>query len=370
MKSSAGKTNGESFLGAKDEEWKVSIFSIIQELNTELTANIFDAIFEVFCKKDPYQHIEITDHMCKEIKNHKGKRNSLLANHIKLENGSVYSELYEYAPKAFDYIREISGITQKQMIDATDPVKNLTSFIDANESQGKSGSFFMFSHDKSLVLKTIKEKEVKLLIKLLKFYAEHLRTYPNSLLCRIYGLFHLKLPGISAVYLMVMDNLLKNCSPSLLFDLKGSTLGRCTKRMELGISVEGKRVSAPLKDLDFLEFKIKIPLHGEIYEEKQNSLITDVEFLRKYRLMDYSLLLSVEKVSGNPVFTFGIIDFLTRYGFFKRMERAFTILRNPKHSSEASVINPVKYADRFLSFMFGKVFTRKEHKQNERNSDN
>lgn len=340
------------------DEWKVSLYSILGEINTELASNIFDALYSVYSKKDILVEKEVTDQMCKFEKLHSGKRCSRLAESLKLENQTVHSELVEYSPVAFDFIRNKCGITNRMMMDSTDPAKNIDSCVSANESQGKSGSFFIFSSDKSLVMKTIKEKEVKVLRKILKRYAEHLEKHPKSLLCRIYGMFNLKLPGISPVYIIVMSNLLKGHKPDLLFDLKGSTLGRASK-VKNSRNLDNKSDSGPLKDLDFIRNKFKIPLETSSYQEIAEIIMADANFLKSFKLMDYSLLLSVEKINGEFIFTFGIIDFLIEYNFFKKVERAFAVLTNPKSSSAASVINPEKYAERFTDFLLKIVFQKK-----------
>ena len=343
------------------DEWKIPLDNIMGDVNVELSGNIFDALYSVFSKKDDFIEYEITDAMCKEEKNHKGKRYSRLAECIGQQNGYVDSRLIEYSPMVFDSIRKNNNISSSMIRDSTDPKKNIDSFIEVNESKGKSGSFFMFTHDKHLVMKTIKEKEVNVLRRIIKSYAEHLKKNPKSLLCKIYGLFYLKLPGISPVYIMIMENLLLGCHPELLFDLKGSTLGRSTKKSTNRGGDNTDEESGPLKDLDFIRYKLKISLLPSVYLENKSEIIKDTEFLASHRLMDYSLLLSVEKINGEFKFTFGIIDFLIEYGLFKKIERAFSVIKNPLKSSEASVINPNRYAERFKSFILGGVFHPKKN---------
>lgn len=54
---------------------------------------------------------------------------------------------------------------------------------------GASGSFFFFSHDNKLIIKTIGEGEDSTLLKLLPKYYKHIKKYKNTLLSKIYGLF-------------------------------------------------------------------------------------------------------------------------------------------------------------------------------------
>lgn len=58
------------------------------------------------------------------------------------------------------------------------------------ESEGKSGSFFFFSHDRKFIIKTITNNELQTMLgNFMKNYYEHTTTYPESLLARIYGLY-------------------------------------------------------------------------------------------------------------------------------------------------------------------------------------
>ena len=350
------KGNGQK--DAKD----IALNSIVSEINLELSLNIFDALYSIYKRKTDYIHKPIHPSMSKEQNKYNDKRKSRLSGVLQLENDSISSVLIEYCPTLFDYIRNTgeSKKTNEFMSTSIDPNNNLSSFM-SSESEGKSGSFFLFTHDKALVIKTIKEKEAKNLINIAYDYAEYSSKSPYSLLCKIYGLFYLKLPKITPVYLIVMENILLNCSPSILYDLKGSTLGRIVNKPKRTLSIDNKakKFSGPLKDLDFIKSKTRIALNEAEYNTANFAISDDANFLRRHNLMDYSLLVSIEFNEGKAKYTYGIIDFLTRYGYTKRLERAFTILLNPKSSAEASVINPKKYAKRFINFILRRVLEKK-----------
>jgi 1-phosphatidylinositol-4-phosphate 5-kinase len=58
------------------------------------------------------------------------------------------------------------------------------------ESEGKSGSFFFFSHDNKFIIKTITNNELNTMLgNFIKNYHEHVINYPDSILARIYGLY-------------------------------------------------------------------------------------------------------------------------------------------------------------------------------------
>jgi hypothetical protein len=53
----------------------------------------------------------------------------------------------EWSPDVFAYLRHIDGYTNESLLESLDPEKNKDMVLKAGESQGKSGSFFIFSKD-------------------------------------------------------------------------------------------------------------------------------------------------------------------------------------------------------------------------------
>ncbi len=101
----------------------------------------------------------------------------------------------------------------------------------AQESAGKSGSFFIHCSDDKYILKTITWEEVSTLTSLLPSYFEHIVFgCPDSLLCRLYGAFTVHIIGMSPIHLLLMENtgrLLRRVSAA--YDLKGSLVNRSSR---------------------------------------------------------------------------------------------------------------------------------------------
>jgi len=58
------------------------------------------------------------------------------------------------------------------------------------ESEGKSGSFFFFSHDGRFLIKTITKNELNTMIgKFMETYFEYMKNTPDSLIARVYGIY-------------------------------------------------------------------------------------------------------------------------------------------------------------------------------------
>jgi 1-phosphatidylinositol-4-phosphate 5-kinase len=113
-------------------------------------------------------------------------------------------------------------------------------------SPGKSGSFFYLTQDDRFMIKTVKKSEVKLLIRMLPSYYQHVSQYRDSLITRFYGVHCVKPLNGQKVRFIVMGNLF--CSEYRIhrrFDLKGSSYGRTADKFDDEIDE-----TTTLKDLD------------------------------------------------------------------------------------------------------------------------
>lgn len=176
----------------------------------------------------------------------------------------------------------------------------------AGESQGKSGSFFFFSHDKKFIIKTMTDSDLYTFKKLFKQYFQAVSTRRNSLLARIYGIYTIKMEEVAPVHLILMGNTKKSNDKNIvnIFDLKGSFINR---------HVEGKNLkpTATLKDLNLLDICKNTNLllfRPEDQKEILENMERDAILLRDKNVMDYSLLLAVERnpeydafVKNNPM---------------------------------------------------------------------
>ena len=54
---------------------------------------------------------------------------------------------------------------------------------------GKSGEFFFFSYDNKLIIKTVSDRELKVLLNILPDYIQHFTENPFSMIAKIYGAF-------------------------------------------------------------------------------------------------------------------------------------------------------------------------------------
>ncbi|XVE90715.1 hypothetical protein DITRI_Ditri20bG0099500 [Diplodiscus trichospermus] len=190
----------------------------------------------------------------------------------------------DYCPVVFRTLRKLFKVDPADYmlsICGNDALRELS-------SPGKSGSFFYLTDDDRYMIKTMKKSEVKVLIRMLSAYYNHVRSFENTMVIKYYGLHCVKLTGPTQkkVRFIIMGNLLRSeYTIHRRFDLKGSSLGRITEKPECEIDD-----TTILKDLD-LNFIFK--LQKAWFQEFCRQIDRDCEFLEQERTMDYSLLVGL-----------------------------------------------------------------------------
>ncbi|RWW23096.1 hypothetical protein GW17_00012669 [Ensete ventricosum] len=112
-------------------------------------------------------------------------------------------------------------------------------------SPGKSGSVFYLTQDDRFMIKTVKKSEVKVLIRMLPSYYQHVYRYENSLVTKFYGVHCVKPIGGPKVR-YYSDKLLPHyLAVCILQHVTGSSYGRSTDKAEEEIDE-----MTTLKDLD------------------------------------------------------------------------------------------------------------------------
>ncbi|OMO52066.1 Phosphatidylinositol-4-phosphate 5-kinase, core [Corchorus capsularis] len=190
----------------------------------------------------------------------------------------------DYCPVVFRTLRKLFKVDPADYmisICGNDALRELS-------SPGKSGSFFYLTDDDRYMIKTMKKNEVKVLLRMLSAYYNHVRSFENTLVIKYYGLHCVKLTGPTQkkVRFIIMGNLLRSeYTIHRRFDLKGSSLGRITEKPESEMDD-----TTILKDLD-LNFVFK--LQKAWFQEFCRQIDKDCEFLEQERTMDYSLLVGL-----------------------------------------------------------------------------
>ncbi|MQL88975.1 hypothetical protein Taro_021544 [Colocasia esculenta] len=195
---------------------------------------------------------------------------------------SVEFRWKDYCPMVFRHLRKLFAVDPADYMLAIcgdDALRELS-------SPGKSGSLFYLTQDDRFIIKTVKKSEVKVLVRMLPNYYQHVCQYKGSLVTKFYGVHCIKPIGGQKVRFIVMGNLF--CSKYRIhrrFDLKGSSHGRMIDRAEGDIDE-----TTTLKDLD-LNFVFR--LQHYCFEELLDQIDRDCEFLEAEGIMDYSLLVGL-----------------------------------------------------------------------------
>jgi len=98
-----------------------------------------------------------------------------------------------YAPALFQKLRSLYGIQEEEFATL---LKNSKEDPDKRKfSEGKSNSFFFYSKDDVYMVKTLNGEEFRLLKRILPSYYRYMVQNPQSLLCRFFGLYSIKMYG-------------------------------------------------------------------------------------------------------------------------------------------------------------------------------
>ncbi|XP_070353000.1 phosphatidylinositol 4-phosphate 5-kinase type-1 alpha isoform X5 [Equus asinus] len=311
-----------------------------------------------------------------------------------------------YAPVAFRYFRELFGIRPDDYLYSlcSEPLIELC-------SSGASGSLFYVSSDDEFIIKTVQHKEAEFLQKLLPGYYMNLNQNPRTLLPKFYGLYCVQAGGKN-IRIVVMNNLLpRSVKMHIKYDLKGSTYKRRASQKER------EKPLPTFKDLDFLQdISDGLFLDADMYNALCKTLQRDCLVLQSFKIMDYSLLMSIHNIDyaqreplGNEaqhsvdtrrpapqkalystamesiqgearrggtmetddymggiparnskgerlLLYIGIIDILQSYRFIKKLEHSWKALVHD--GDTVSVHRPGFYAERFQRFMCNTVFKK------------
>ncbi|KAL2345108.1 hypothetical protein Fmac_006393 [Flemingia macrophylla] len=186
----------------------------------------------------------------------------------------------DYCPMVFRNLRELFKI------DAADYMMSICGNDALRElsSPGKSGCVFFLSQDDRFMIKTLRKSEVKVLLRMLPDYHHHVKSYENTLITKFFGLHRIEPSSGQKFCFVVMGNMF--CTELRIhqrFDLKGSSLGRSSDKIEID-------ENTTLKDLD-LDYCFY--LEPSWRESLLKQIEIDSKFLEAQHIMDYSLLLGV-----------------------------------------------------------------------------
>lgn len=225
-----------------------------------------------------------------------------------------------------------------------------------DSSGGKSNAYFAKTRDERYIVKQLSRSEKGSLLNTAPAHFAYLsRRRERTCLAKILGVYQVTQKNIGAgnggdsakgagrdgiMDLLVMENIFYGRNTARIYDLKGSERSRLTAE-------EGERSGAVLMDENLRRSNLSSPvlIDPAAYAMLEEALWADTAFLSALGVMDYSLLMGVDRSSG--LLVVGIIDFVRQFTWDKQLEtwvKSTGILAGGK---EPTVISPKQYCRRF-----------------------
>lgn len=235
---------------------------------------------------------------------------------------------------------------------------------------GKSKSFFAKTLDDRLIVKEIKRTEFESFMKFSSAYFDHMKgsvaSGNQTCLAKILGIYQVTIrnpkSGKETKHdLMVQENLSFGRNITRQYDLKGALHARFTATADGAGDV--------LLDQNFVNDMNSSPLYVGQKAKRllQRAVWNDTTFLKNIGVMDYSLLVGVDRQRRELVC--GIIDYLRQYTWDKQFETwVKSSLVVPKNVSP-TIISPQEYKKRFRKFVDTRFLTVPEYWCSHRSSN-
>lgn len=216
---------------------------------------------------------------------------------------------------------------------------------------GKSGSTFLKTINDQFILKEMSKLELQSFLSIsddyFKYIEESYNSNQPSLLSTILGIYRIvytnsTTQSSSEYYFMVMRNLFYRRNISQRFDLKGSMRNRLVN------TDDPDNTQHVLMDENLLRITCEHPLfiHARSKQILNQAIDNDSRFLTSISVMDYSLLVGVDK--ENMELVLGIIDYVRPFTWDKKIER---VVKSVVSTELPTIIEPELYRERFCEAM-------------------
>ncbi|KAF9995690.1 1-phosphatidylinositol-3-phosphate 5-kinase, partial [Entomortierella chlamydospora] len=228
-------------------------------------------------------------------------------------------------------------------------IQSLARCMKWDANGGKSGSSFLKTRDDRFIMKQLSKVELEAFIKFAPHYFQYMQMafYHKrpTVLAKIFGFYrvgykHGALGRSMNMDVLVMENLFYDRKNLQIFDLKGSRRNRY-------VQPTGKD-NEVLLDENFIEFMSESPffIRGHAKQQLSDSLANDSQFLQRFNIMDYSLLVAV--ADDQQELLVGIVDFIRPFTWDKKLE---SWVKDAVGSREPTIVSPAQYRKRFRSAM-------------------
>ena len=263
--------------------------------------------------------------------------------HLKYEfqEGSAKMLCKIFYAEQFEAVRRKCGIDFRF-------IESLSRCLKWDSKGGKTKSVFLKTLDDRLVLKSLSQIETQAFLRFAPSYftlmGEALFHELPSVIAKMVGFYQIviKNPATGVEFnwfLLVMENLFYDRTPTRIFDLKGSMRNR-------RIQSTGER-NEVLLDENMVEYIYEKPLFAREHSKRllRASVYNDTLFLARQNVMDYSLMIAIDEQKKELVV--GIIDCIRTYTWDKKLESWM----KDRGKNRPTVTSPKEYKNRFREAM-------------------
>ena len=263
--------------------------------------------------------------------------------HLKyqFQEGSAKMLCKIFYAEQFDAVRRKCGVAERV-------VESLSRCLKWDSKGGKTKSVFLKTLDDRFVLKSLSQIETQAFLRFAPAYfrimSEALFHELPSVIAKMLGFYQIIIKNpVTGVefnwFLLVMENLFYDRSPTRIFDLKGSMRNR-------RIHSTGEQ-NEVLLDENMVEFIYESPLFAREHSKKllRASVWNDTLFLARQNVMDYSLMIAIDE--NRQELVVGIIDCIRTYTWDKKLESWM----KDRGKNRPTVTSPKEYKSRFREAM-------------------
>ena len=263
--------------------------------------------------------------------------------HVKYQyqEGSAKMLCKIFYAEQFDAVRRKCGVTDRI-------VESLSRCMKWDSKGGKTKSVFLKTLDDRLVLKSLSQIETQAFLRFAPAYfqlmGEALFHDLPSVIAKMLGFYQIIIKNpVTGVefnwFVLLMENLFYDRSPTRIFDLKGSMRNR-------RIQSTGEQ-NEVLLDENMVEFIYESPLFVREHSKRllRASVWNDTLFLARQNVMDYSLMIAIDEKRKELVV--GVIDCIRTYTWDKKLESWM----KDRGKNRPTVTSPKEYKNRFREAM-------------------
>ena len=263
--------------------------------------------------------------------------------HLKYQfaEGSAKMLCKVFFAEQFDALRRKCGVSERI-------VESLSRCMKWDSKGGKTKSVFLKTLDDRFVLKSLSPIETQAFLRFAPAYfrimSESLFHELPSVIAKMLGFYQIIIKNpVTGIefnwFLLIMENLFYDRSPTRIFDLKGSMRNR-------RIQSTGEQ-NEVLLDENMVEFIYESPLFSREHSKKllRASVWNDTLFLSRQNVMDYSLMIAIDE--NRKELVVGIIDCIRTYTWDKKLESWI----KDRGKNRPTVTSPKEYKSRFREAM-------------------